>query len=61
MSRSMGRKRAALKPADPGIALIDLLGFADAVRQSQPPRPNETLAFPVLARLAQEHQVATAH
>jgi hypothetical protein len=61
MSRSMGRKRSALKPADPGIALIDLLGFADAVRQSQPLRPHEPLAFPVLTRLAQDHQVATAH
>jgi hypothetical protein len=37
--------------ADPGAALIDLLGFADAVRSSQPPRAFEPLAFPVLARL----------
>jgi hypothetical protein len=60
MSRSMGRKRSALKPADPGIALIDLLGFADAVRQSQPPRSPEPLVFPVLGRLARDHQVATS-
>jgi len=37
--------------ADPGSVLIDLLGFADAIVNSQPPRPFEPLAFPVLARL----------
>lgn len=45
--------------ADPGAALIDLLGFADAVRSSQPARPFEPLAFPVLARLV-EGRRATA-
>ena len=60
MSRSMARKRSALKPADPGAALIDLLSFVDAVRQSQPPRPPEPLTFPVLVRLAQDHRLATA-
>jgi hypothetical protein len=36
---------------DPGAALIDLLGFADAVTRSRPARPFESLEFPVLARL----------
>jgi hypothetical protein len=44
--------------ADPGRALIALLGFADAVRDSQPPRPFEPLAFPVLSRLAQHRRAA---
>jgi hypothetical protein len=43
----------ALRPADPGAALIDLLGFADAVTGSQPARPFAPLAFPVLSRLAE--------
>jgi len=46
------RSAAESQPADPGDALIDLLGFADAVRNSQPTRPREQLAFPVLSRLA---------
>lgn len=33
---------------DPGRALIELLGFAEQVRRSQPPRPLEALAFPPL-------------
>ncbi len=40
-----------LRPDDPGAALIDLLGFADAVTRNQPPRPPSPLEFPVLARL----------
>ncbi len=39
---------------DPGAALIDLLGFAEAVAGSQPARPFEPLEFPPLARLVQE-------
>lgn len=50
MARSLGRASPS-RPADPGAALIDLLGFADAVTGSQSPRPFEPLAFPVLARL----------
>jgi hypothetical protein len=46
--------------ADPGEALIDLLGFADAVTSSQPRRPFEPLAFPVLSRLAQRSSVAAS-
>ncbi|MHB1537602.1 MAG: hypothetical protein ACYCUM_10550 [Solirubrobacteraceae bacterium] len=37
--------------ADPGAVLIDLLRFADAVRQSRPEPPRTGLASPVLARL----------
>jgi hypothetical protein len=39
--------------ADPGAALIDLLGFADAVAASQPARPFAPLEFPVLSRLVE--------
>lgn len=53
MAHSLGR--ASLSgPIDPGAALIDLLGFADAVTGSQPPRPFEPLAFPALARLVED-------
>jgi hypothetical protein len=38
--------------ADAGAALLELLGFADTVVASQPPRPFEPLGFPVLAELA---------
>jgi hypothetical protein len=36
---------------DPGVALIELLGFADRVSRSVPRRGAEELMFPVLARL----------
>ena len=48
----------ALRPADPGAALIDLLGFADAVTRSQPVRPFAPLAFPVLSRLVADRRGA---
>jgi hypothetical protein len=52
----------ATRSTDPGAALIDLLGFAEAVRHSQPARPFEPLAFPVLARLVEERRTrAPAH
>jgi hypothetical protein len=47
LERTLGGHRS-----DPGTALIDLLGFADAIVGSQPSQPFEPLAFPVLARLA---------
>jgi hypothetical protein len=53
MARSMRRGLASPAREDPGAALIDLLGFADAVARSQPPRPYEPLRFPVLARLVE--------
>jgi hypothetical protein len=45
-------------PIDPGAALIDLLGFADAVTRNQPPRPPVPLEFPVLSRLAEGRRVS---
>ena len=45
---------------DPGEALIDLLGFADAVARSQPARPFEPLEFPVLARLVEDRRAASS-
>jgi hypothetical protein len=53
-SRRMARafqQPPTLRPADPGAALIDLLGFADAVTRSQPSRRREPLEFPVLLGL----------
>ncbi len=52
MARSLQRP-SSLGPADPGAALIDLLGFAEAVTHSQPPRPPAPLGFPVLSRLVE--------
>ncbi len=40
--------------ADPGAALIELLGFADAVKRSRPESPRTALEFPVLARLRED-------
>lgn len=62
MAQSMRRRPAPSGGEDSGAALIDLLGFADAVARSQPPRPFEPLTFPVLARLAKGHRaVAGLH
>lgn len=58
MARSLERASPSA-PADPGAALIDLLGFADAVTASQPAKPSEPLAFPALARLVGDRR-ATA-
>jgi hypothetical protein len=44
------------RSGDPGAALIDLLGFAEAVARSQPARPFEPLEFPVLARLVPDRR-----
>ncbi len=54
------RRPSLSRPADPGAALIDLLGFADAVRGSLPARRFEPLAFPVLARLAEDRRGAAS-
>jgi hypothetical protein len=53
MALSMRQRPVSSGPDDSGAALIDLLGFADAVARSQPPRPFEPLTFPVLSRLAE--------
>lgn len=45
-----------VRQTNPGTALIDLLGFADAVTRSQPTRPFEPLAFPVLRTLPDDRR-----
>jgi hypothetical protein len=57
MARSV-RRAARAERMTPGDALIDLLGFADAVTASQPARPTRALAFPALARLLAERRAA---
>jgi hypothetical protein len=59
MARSMRRGPASRPRRDPGEALIDLLGFADAVTRSQPARPSRPLTFPVLSQLARDRRGAT--
>lgn len=59
MARSLERA-SSTRRADPGASLIDLLGFADSVRLSRPPRRFEPLAFPPLARLIENRQVASS-
>jgi hypothetical protein len=60
MALSFQRGPRATTSADPGDALIDLLGFADAVAASQPARPFEPLAFPVLSRLVRARRAPAA-
>jgi hypothetical protein len=52
MARVTSRPPSRRMRADPGTALMELLGFADAVALSQPARPVVPLTFPVLAKLA---------
>jgi hypothetical protein len=52
MASALGRPPATPARADPGAALLELLGFADMVRAGQSPRPSEPLTFPVLTDLA---------
>jgi hypothetical protein len=60
MARTLQRPPAG-GSADPGVALIDLLGFADAVTRSRPPRPFAPLEFPVMSRLVEgRHDSARA-
>lgn len=60
MSAALARPAPATRRMDPGAALLELLGFADTIRASQPPRPREPLAFPPLAHLAGRHRAAAA-
>jgi hypothetical protein len=46
--------------SEPGSVLVDLLGFADAIVESQPPRRFEPLVFPILARLPKPPPVGTS-
>ncbi len=59
MARTLERPPPAAKLADPGTALIDLLGFVDAVVPSRPVRPFAPLEFPVLARLVEDRRAST--
>jgi hypothetical protein len=52
------RQAPAARRADPGAALIDLLGFADAVTRGQPAKPFEPLTFPVLRKLVEDRRGA---
>jgi hypothetical protein len=64
VSRSMAGALAQAPPAgargDAGAALLELLGFADAVTASQPARPFEPLAFPALSHLAEQRATTAA-
>lgn len=60
MALSMRRRPVPSGGEDSGAALIDLLGFADAVARSQPPRPFEPLRFPVLSRLVEGRRAVTS-
>jgi hypothetical protein len=60
MALSMRRRPAPSGGEGSGAALIDLLGFADAVARSQPPRPFEPLTFPVLSRLVEGRRAVTS-
>lgn len=59
MARSVGRSQPGGARADPGAALAELLGFADTVMASQPPRPFEALAFPPLGRLGERRSAGS--
>jgi hypothetical protein len=49
---------ARQRQTNPGTALIDLLGFADAVTRGQPTRLFEPLTFPVLRTLVDDRRRA---
>jgi hypothetical protein len=56
MADTLANPTPAAERMDPGVALLELLGFADTIRASQPPRPRTPLAFPPLARLAEQRR-----
>lgn len=62
MAGTLGQSPPGRARVDAGTALQELLGFADMVAASQPPRPFEPLAFPALARLVKHPaDAALAH
>jgi hypothetical protein len=60
MAGALGASPPLGARADAGAALLELLGFADAVTAGQLRRPFEPLAFPPLARLAEQRQLAAS-
>jgi hypothetical protein len=52
MALALRRPPPAVSSVDPGVTLIGLLGFADAVAAGQPGRPVGPLEFPPLTRLS---------
>jgi hypothetical protein len=60
MASALGQSPPIGARKDAGEALLELLGFADAVTASLPPRPFEPLAFPALASLAEHRRVAAS-
>ena len=62
MASALGEPPPSRARADPGVALLELLGFADVVAAGQPRRPFAPLAYPTMARLAKQGPVlASAH
>jgi hypothetical protein len=55
MARALQRP-PEIRQVDAGAALIDLLGFADAVAVNRAARPFEPLEFPVLWRIVGNHR-----
>jgi hypothetical protein len=55
MAGALGQPQPTHARVDAGVALMELLGFADMVRAGQPPRPFEPLTFPVLSHLPEQH------
>jgi hypothetical protein len=53
MASALRQSHSSNASVDAGAALLELLGFADMVAAGQPPRPSQSLAFPMLARLAE--------
>lgn len=56
MAGALARPTPPAERPDPGDALLELLGFADTITASQPPRPPEPLVFPPLARVVKQHR-----
>jgi hypothetical protein len=54
MAGALGKQSSVAARGDAGAALMELLGFADMVRASQPPRPFEPLVFPALVHLVEQ-------
>jgi hypothetical protein len=60
MADTLTRPAPPAERPDAGAALLELLGFADTITASQPPRKPQPLAFPPLARVAEQHRIDLA-